>query len=149
MKYIKMTTNRIDLTKRHEDGGWAVWLPALSGFYADQLGKIKNNPNHISTERMPIGLEYGAEGMNFLKKQDSYFYYKWALYSAGHADRDLSRCKDKEPMIHRRDRENTVVVGDSGGYQIATGVIKLDWLNVKGPQGDALREQILRWLEDT
>jgi len=37
----------------------------------------------------------------------------------------------------------------AGGYQIATGIIKLDWASFKTPAGDKLREEILRYLEHT
>ena len=140
-----MTNNRVDFTERHLRGGWAIYLPALSGFYADQLGKIKNNPSH--QEFIPSGLEFGAEGLNYLLKDSSYFHYKWTLYSAGHAERNLAKCDHKEPMIQQRDRTKTIVVGDSGGFQVATGVIKLDWATVKTDAGDKLREEILRYLE--
>ena len=140
--------NRVNFTERHEKGGWAIYLPALSGFYTDTLGKIHNKPDYYMPEgRLPKGFEYGAEGLNFLKKDDSYFYYKWCLYSAGHAERNLSKCDKSEPMVHSRDRKNTVLIGDSGGYQVAKGVIKLDWSTVRGEGGDALRKEIMEFLE--
>jgi hypothetical protein len=44
------------------------------------------------------------------------------------------------------------MLGDSGGFQIATGVMKMDWTNAKDPN-DPVRtqmcEKILRWLEHT
>jgi hypothetical protein len=51
-------------------------------------------------------------------------------------------------MIHNRDKD-TILVGDSGGFQIATGVIKMDWTKVMTDEGDPLREEILRYLEHT
>jgi len=141
-------SNTVNLTERHEKGGWAIYLPALSGFYTDTLGKIHNKPDYYMPEgRLPKGLEYGAEGLNFLKKDNSYFYYKWCLYSAGHADRNLQKCDKSEPMVHGRDRQNTVLVGDSGGFQVAKGVIKMDWSTVRGAGGDALRKEIMEYLE--
>src|SRR5690606_3285750 len=80
--------------------------------------------------------------------KDAYFSYKYGLYSAGHAERNLSKCNAREPMIHNREKD-TILIGDSGGFQIATGVIKMDWATVKGPEGDKLREEILRYLEHT
>jgi hypothetical protein len=52
-------------------------------------------------------------------------------------------------MIHKRDRSKTIIVGDSSGFQLATGVIKMDWANIKGEAGDKFREEILRYLEHT
>jgi hypothetical protein len=56
-------------------------------------------------------------------------------------------------MIQDRDRNVVkVLLGDSGGFQIATGVMKMDWTNAKDPN-DPVRtqmcEKILRWLEHT
>ena len=135
--------------QRHIDGRWARYLPAISGFYTTHLGKDISDANFIPADRVPKGLEYGIQGLNFLKDTDSYFHYGFGLYSAGHAERNLTKCTDREPMIHKRDRNKTVLIGDSGGFQIATGVIKLDWATVKTSAGDKLREEILRYLEHT
>jgi len=139
----------IDMTKRSTEGNWAHYLPAISGFYTKQLGKILADPNFVAPSRVPAGFEHGFEGVNFLDPENSYYHYGVALYSAGHADRNLARCDDKEPMVHKRDRSKTIIVGDSAGFQLATGVIKMDWANFKGAAGDRFREEILRYLEHT
>jgi hypothetical protein len=144
-----MTTNRVNFTERHEAGGWAKYLPAISGFYTTHLGKDLADEKFVPAERLPKKFEYGLQGLNFLDPEYSYFHYKYGLYSAGHAERNLAKCDDREPMVQKRDREKTVIVGDSGGFQIATGVIKLDWAKVKTTEGDKLREEILRYLEHT
>jgi hypothetical protein len=141
-----MTTK--DLSAIQDKGGWAKYLPAISGFYTTHFGYLKNVPNYVPENRNPAGFEYGMEGMDFLKPTESYYHYKYGLYSAGHAERKLDKCDKRAPTIHGRHKD-TVLVGDSGGFQIATGVIKLDWANVKGEAGDKLREEILRWLEYT
>ena len=143
-----MTDKNYDLSAKHDHGGWAKYLPAISGFYSTHLGKLLNNPDYILAERTPKNFEFGLQGLDFLNPEKSYFHYKYGLYSAGHAERKLNKCDEREPMIHGRHKD-TVLVGDSGGFQIATGVIKLDWKNVRGPEGDKLREEILRWLEHT
>ena len=139
----------IDLTKNAMEGNYAFYLPAISGFYTKQLGNIVKDPNYVPAERVPAGFEHGLEGVNFLDPEKSYYHYGVALYSAGHADRNLTRCDNKEPMIHKRDRNKTIIVGDSSGFQLATGVIKMDWANIKGAEGDKFREEILRYLEHT
>ncbi len=138
----------IDLSAIHDHGGWAKYLPAISGFYTTHLGYLKNIPDYVPEDRCPAGFEHGLNGIDFLNPKESYYHYKYGLYSAGHAERKLDKCDYRAPMIHARD-PSTVLVGDSGGFQIATGVIKLDWANVRGPAGDKLREEILRWLEYT
>ena len=52
-------------------------------------------------------------------------------------------------MIQQRDRGRTMILGDSGGYQIGKGVLKFDWLNFEGPAANKVRQQILEWLEIT
>jgi len=55
----------------------------------------------------------------------------------------------QESMIQQRDRGNTMILGDSGGYQIGKGVLKFDWLNFEGPAANKTRQSILEWLELT
>ena len=138
----------MDLGKRQRD--YAVYLPAISSFYVKQLDKIvSKNP---STSRVPLGFEKGNEGLDFLDP-NGYFHYPYGLYSAGHALLDPAKSDADEPMIQGRDRNKVkVILGDSGGFQIATGVMKMDWANAKDPNDPArtaICEKILRWLEHT
>jgi hypothetical protein len=55
----------------------------------------------------------------------------------------------QESMIQQRDRSKTMILGDSGGYQIGKGVIKFDWQNFEGPEANKTREKILTWLDVT
>lgn len=139
----------INLSKKAYNGNYAFYLPAISGFYTVHLGKDLADPNFIPESRVPVGFELGMQGTNFLDPNNSYYHYGVGLYSAGHAERRLDKCVDKEPMIHKRDRSKTVIVTDSSGFQLATGVIKLDWKNIKGEAGDKFREEILRYSEHT
>ena len=137
----------VDLGKKHQD--WAVYLPAISGFYVTQLQKMAANP---SEWRCPEGFEKGTEGMNFLDPDHSYWHYPWGLYSGGHAHLDPVKSDEREPMVQGRDRSKTMILGDSGGFQLATGVIKMDWSNAKDPNDPARTEfcrKILGWLEHT
>jgi hypothetical protein len=136
-----------DLGKKHQD--WAVYLPAISGFYVTQLQKMQANPDEW---RCPEGFEKGTAGMNFLDPVDSYYHYPWGLYSGGHAHLDTEKSDEREPMVQGRDRSKTMILGDSGGFQLATGVIKMDWSNAKEPNDPARTEfcsKILNWLEHT
>jgi len=137
----------VDLGKKHQD--WAVYLPAISGFYVTQLQKMAANPDEW---RCPEGFEKGTQGMNFLDPENSYYHYPWGLYSGGHAHLDPEKSDEREPMVQGRDRSKTMILGDSGGFQLATGVIKMDWSNAKDPNDPARTEfcgKILKWLEHT
>ena len=144
-----------DLSKTNSD--YATFLPAISGFMTELLGRCKNVPGYIPDGRVPNGFEHGFEGMNFLDKEKGYYYYNKALYSAGHAYLDIEKSKVMEHIIQYRDKSNTTIVGDSGGFQIGKGVIKFDWPNFfekpgdMGYKGDAdkVRAKILAWLEHT
>ena len=121
--------DRKDLTTSNKD--YSVFLPSISSFYSKFIAQAQKRPDFVKPERMPKGFEYGIDGFDFLKPKDNYYNYKWGLYSAGHATRDTAKSDVQEPMIQKRDRENSFILGDSGGYQIATGVIQCDWPNFK------------------
>ena len=144
-----------DLSKFRKD--YALFLPAISGFYTEVLGRAKHFENYIPESRIPKGFERGLDGLNFLDKENGYFYYDKGLYSAGHAYLDIEKSDKLEWMIQDRNRNDITMVGDSGGYQIGKGVIKFDWehffekpgdKNYKG-KADKTRGNILNWLEHT
>jgi len=136
----------VDLTILQRD--YAVFLPAVSSFYSTYVAKQRLE-EYIPADRIPKGFDRGVEGMNFLNTEDSYFNYKYSLYSAGHAQLDLQKSMIQESMFQQRDRANTLVLGDSGGYQIGRGILKFDWLNFEGTEANKTRQQILEWLELT
>ena len=139
-------TRQVNLTPLQKD--YAVYLPAVSSFYSTYVAKQRLE-KFIPDERIPTGFDRGIEGMNFLNPEQGYFTYKWALYSAGHAQLDLNKSLTQESMIQQRDRNNTLILGDSGGYQIGKGVLKFDWLNFEGAEANKTRQKILEWLELT
>ena len=136
----------VNLTPLQQD--YAVFLPAVSSFYSTYVAKQRLE-EFVPNDRIPTGFDRGIEGMNFLNPEEGYFTYKYALYSAGHAQLDLKKSLVQESMIQQRDRNNTMILGDSGGYQIGKGVLKFDWLNFEGAEANKTRQQILEWLELT
>jgi len=136
----------VNLTPLQKD--YAVYLPAISSFYSTYIAKQRLE-KFIADDRIPAGFDRGIEGMNFLNPEQGYFTYKYGLYSAGHAQLDLEKSMDQESMIQQRDRSNTMILGDSGGYQIGKGVLKFDWLNFEGLEANKTRKKILEWLELT
>ena len=136
----------VDLTPLQKD--YAVYLPAISSFYSTYVAKQRLE-KFIPDDRIPQGFDRGVEGMNFLNPEQGYFYYKYGLYSAGHAQLDLQKSLTQESMIQDRDRSKTMILGDSGGYQIGKGVLKFDWLNFEGAEATKTRQKILEWLELT
>jgi hypothetical protein len=129
----------------------AVYLPSISAIYA----KIVSMPEYKIRDSMPKGLPLGLEDLNFLNPKNNLYYYPAALYSAGHAILDVDCSNEQESMIQKRDRKNTIMIGDSGGFQVATGVLKWPW-EQKNKTNDEwnsdkndIRLTILRWLEAT
>lgn len=132
-----------DLTKEQKD--YAVFLPSISGFYATFIGKQRYG-NYVEPSRIPQHLQT-MEGLNFLNPQEGAFNYKWALYSAGHADLDTTKFVDKEDMIRNRNHETSWLLGDSGGFQVAKGLWKGDWTSATCPLATTKRELVVTWME--
>ena len=106
----------------------ALYLPAISETFA----RFAHRGAFART------LPFAASDLNFLDPASAAFFYPFALYSAGQA----APTGDKEPppcMVSERDRSETLVLGDSGGFQIQTGSIKFDRSNTP--------LKMLRWLE--
>ena len=134
---------RDNLTAQQSD--YAVFLPAISGFYATFVGKQRNE-EYVDPARFPQGLT-DMEQMNWLNAQQALFPYKWSLYSGGHANLDLNKSDPSEDMVRTRD-PNTLMLGDSGGFQIAKGLWEGDWKANSGcPKAQKKREAVLKWLD--
>lgn len=126
------------IRKQKYGDDWAIFLPSVSQMFV--LANSKGWP------RQPVDFSI----LNFLdEKNKNHHHYPYALYSAGHAHLDLAKSDAREPMIQGRDRTKTIMVGDSGGFQAATGVLDFDWQDPMGPKAVAQRLELLRWLEHT
>ena len=140
----------VNLAKSQKD--FAVFLPSISAIYA----KIVSMPEYNVRDKLPDGLNNARKDLNFLDASNDLMYYPTALYSAGHAYLDPNESDKYESMVQKRDRSRTIILGDSGGFQIATGVLKWPWTKKKDQDDlswakdkDKMRMQILRWLEHT
>lgn len=111
-----------DPTPKHQ----AVYVPAVSPGYAKDV-YARN-----WTRPLPTGVQSGD--LNFLDPSNSLLRLSHALSSAGQALNQTQPC-----ILTARDRSATVLIGDSGGYQIASGRLRIN--------GDHDRLRILRWLE--
>ena len=109
---------------------YAIFTPALQKGYA-QFAIKKTAPR-----QMPGGLT--PADLNYLDPASKLFHIPATLYSVG----QFSFNQMENPpacMVTRRDKPKTLILGDSGGYQILKG--KLD------VQSDNEREKIFNWLE--
>jgi len=107
----------------------AIYLPAISANYADfaRNGAFK---------RPLVGLVPGD--LDFLRPGSRYFSYPFALYSAGQVIR-TEAMQPKACMVTQRDRSQTILLGDSGGFQVSRGTIEFE--NV------TTARRVLKWME--
>ena len=136
---------KTNLTNEQKD--YARFLPALSGFYATYVGKQRFD-EYVETNRIPSNLKNGVESLNYINKDQGQFQYKWTLYSAGHAELDINKDAPKEDMVRNRDRNNSWILGDSGGFQIGKGVWEGDWKDPNCPKAHKKRDGVLRWMDE-
>lgn len=125
-------TIKKDLTNSQSD--FAIFLPALSTFYATFIGRQRDTASgpFIDPSRFPAGIT-DMEQLNWLNPSKSLFPYRWSLYSAGHANLDLSTHDWSEDMVRNRD-PNSIILGDSGGFQIAKGQWPGNWKDPTSPE---------------
>lgn len=133
-----------NLTATQND--YAVFLPATSGFYSTFIGKQRYG-NYVEPSRIPASFTSGVESLNYLEPEKGAFYYNWCLYSAGHANLDLTKPDESEDMFRNRDRSTSWVLGDSGGFQIGKGVWEADWKDPNCPKAQKKRELVLTWMD--
>jgi hypothetical protein len=84
------------------------------------------------SDALPAGINPGD--LNFLDPKNPLFRISHVMSSAGQAVDQKRPC-----IITERDRTQTMLICDSGGYQIASGNLKI--------RDDSDRLKILRWLE--
>jgi len=136
-----------NFSKQYKD--YAVYLPSLQKAYAAFPFR---DQNAVRDGDLPKGLE--LRDLDFLNSNSKLWHCKYVLYSAGQFNRAQIRTSD---MVTERNKD-TVIIGDSGGYQIATGKMKdlRGWgKQAKDPIGLErrwleninIRDRILRWLD--
>jgi hypothetical protein len=130
-----------NLTATQSD--YALFLPATSGFYSSFIGYQRKRYPYVQPSRIPANFVTDVEGLNYLDPQKGLFNYQWCLYSAGHANLDLNKQDDREEMFRTRDRTNSWVLGDSGGFQIGKGVWEGEWKDPTGLDVAALMAEAI------
>ena len=133
-------TEQHDFTANQKD--YAVFLPAISSFYSTYIGRQRFEP-YVDAARMPAGIP-DMEQLNWLNPQQALFPYRWSLYSAGHANLDLTKTVPKEDMVRHRD-PGSIMLADSGGFQIAKGVWPGRWADPTDKAAEKQREKVLKW----
>jgi len=79
----------MNLSNQHNND-WALFLPAMSSFFITGLGKQREGQVYFEPSRIPQGFNGDVECLNFLNSKKGLYTYKWGLYSAGHANLDVT-----------------------------------------------------------
>jgi hypothetical protein len=125
---------------------WALFLPAVSSFYISGLGKQRKGEEYFDKARIPTQFNGDVEKLNFLNSKEGLYYYKWGLYSAGHANLDTTKDDASESIIRERE-QGTFMLGDSGGFQILKGQWPADWKDPNCPRAMIKRKAVLNWMD--
>ena len=136
---------QVNLSSQHNTD-WALFLPAISSFYISGLGKQREGEQYFDKFRIPKGFNGDVECLNFLNSNNGLFYYKWGLYSAGHANLDTNINDNSESIIRKREH-GTFLLGDSGGFQIMKGQWPADWKDPNCPKAMTQRKKVLNWMD--
>ncbi|MBI1257660.1 MAG: hypothetical protein GC204_09335 [Chloroflexi bacterium] len=107
----------------------AIYVPAITKGYAQDVWTWSNAG---SPRALPTGVS--AADLDFLNPANKLFRISHALTSAGLALKQKRDC-----IITRRSKTDTVIIADSGGFQVASNRLKV--------RNDQDRELILRWQE--
>ena len=136
---------QVNLSNSHSPE-WALFLPAVSSFYISGLGKQREGEPYFDLARIPAAFNGDVEKLNFLNSKEGLYYYKWGLYSAGHANLDTNKDDHNESIIRKREK-GTFILGDSGGFQILKGQWPADWKDPNCPRAMVKRKAVLNWMD--
>ncbi len=144
-----MKTKGPNLTEKNKD--YAIFLPSISSAYSRFASEYYRIDGELSPRNgvHPDYMEHGFKSLDFLDPDKGLFYYKHALYSAGHAQLGIEQTNKVESMVSLRDRSNTWILGDSGGYQVINGLLKFPMHDLHSQDADDMRFKIMNWLEYT
>jgi len=120
----------IDLSQLQRD--YAAYLPAISKGYAEAVVKPLRREAPVA-----------ETDLDFFNRDTTLFHLPAAVYSAGQAGIPTRRTCS----VYERSRADTLVLGDSGGYQMIKGNLKIGGKTVRKPR-DKERNLILGWLEE-
>lgn len=114
---------------KYSDTRIAPYLPSLQPPWV----KTFNRNLYEYRSHIPHGSFASLDEFNWYNGESPRFRHPYALYSAGHAEWDLGKARSVDRMLFERDRDNTFLLTDSGGFQVGKGVWELDSLKQRIP----------------
>ena len=118
--------HRVDFSKKQKD--YAMFLPAISEMYTRFVGKAE-------AKREPPSPLLRSD-LDYLDPNTKLFYLPSSLYSAGQAAKSDKSAESLDDMVLQRNRDTSLIVGDSGGFQIETGAIRWEETAIKDKNGE-------------
>lgn len=126
-----------DLKKVYDKRDYAIYLPSLQSPYASFATK-----REIEVRSGDLPSDFRIKDLDFFNPNSRLWSCGYALYSAGQfTDSQLG-----SDIVAYRDRSKSVVIGDSGGYQLGTG--KISNVNEKAAlvrYADSPAQQVANW----
>jgi hypothetical protein len=107
-----------NLTAKQND--YAVFLPAISGFYATFIGKQRNEP-YVDPARFLRALLIWSN-LTGSTPPKHFSLISWSYTLEGMLISILLKQDWSEDMVRNRE-PGTFILGDSGGFQIAKGLV--------------------------
>jgi hypothetical protein len=103
-----------DLTKVYDKHDYAIYLPSLQSPYASFATK---HESEVREGNLPS--DFRMKDLDFFNQNSRLWSCGYALYSAG----QFTDSQLRSDIVAYRDRSKSVVIGDSGGFQLGTGKI--------------------------
>lgn len=114
MSEIDRKAHGPDLKKVYDKRDYAIYLPSLQSPYASFATK-----REIDVRNADLPSDFRVKDLDFFNPNSRLWSCGYALYSAGQfTDSQLG-----SDIVAYRDRSKSVVIGDSGGFQLGTGKI--------------------------
>jgi hypothetical protein len=103
-----------DFNKRWDN--FAVYLPSIQKGYAKA---VSVEGEKARDKKRPMPKDITMRSLDFLNPKNKLWHYKYALYSAG----QFKIGEAQSDIVTTRDEKQTVILGDSGGFQIGKGTL--------------------------
>jgi len=107
----------IDLSPRWDE--FAVYLPAIQEWYSKN---VHSDSNRDKSRPFPDGIK--LTDLDYLNPKSKLWHYKYGLYSAGQFKKHVPiECSValRDRSVDKNGVSKTIILGDSGGYQIGIG----------------------------